>query len=76
MSPCFSDVNNVGVSLEPDNTHMGDAMGSSFVQKNGEKNAFGPQITTRDASILKTTSELPIFLRVHLTIIYTLDLYL
>jgi hypothetical protein len=55
---------------------MGDAMGSSFVQKNGEKNAFGPQITTRDASILKTTSELPIFLRVHLTIIYTLDLYL
>ncbi|KAM0841956.1 hypothetical protein ACQ4PT_058679 [Festuca glaucescens] len=64
MSPCFihseSDVNDVAVSLEPDDKQMGDAMGSSLVQKKGEKIAIDLQSTMRDASSMKTAGELPI----------------
>jgi hypothetical protein len=58
--PFFSINNDVAASLEPDNIHMDDAMGSSCVQKT-EKSAFGFNNTTRDDSFLKNTGELPMF---------------
>jgi hypothetical protein len=46
-------------SLEPGDNHLGYAMGSSMVQKKGEKLGVDLQSTMRDASFTKTNGELP-----------------